>query len=211
MNSPVLPEGSLVKRVLDAMPAMVFLMDRTVQVVGANRAAGRAFGRDHSLILRRLCGEALHCINALRAPEGCGTTEFCSDCVVRKGIAGALEGGLLFREAYRMSLDEAGTIRERWFLVTASRLEHDGAALALLSLEDVTELYELRRIVPICSGCRKARDDQDFWQHVDTYLSKHTGLRFTHGLCPECIARLYPDYADRINRPDSSEEVGSGS
>jgi phosphoserine phosphatase RsbU/P len=63
--------------------------------------------------------------------------------------------------------------------------------------ERVAELEEaLRRVkvlsglLPICSQCKKIRDDQGYWNQVEAYVSKHADVRFTHGLCPECATSL---------------------
>lgn len=58
----------------------------------------------------------------------------------------------------------------------------------------LAEIRELRGILPICSGCKKIRDDDGYWQQVDTYLTTRTGAQFSHGVCPDCMDRLYPDY-----------------
>lgn len=57
----------------------------------------------------------------------------------------------------------------------------------------LTEVKVLRGIVPICSSCKKIRDDNGFWQQVEVYVSAHSDAMFTHGICPECIEELYPD------------------
>ena len=54
------------------------------------------------------------------------------------------------------------------------------------------QIKTLRGIVPICSGCKKIRDDQGFWQQVEVYVHDHTEAEFSHGLCPECLQRLRP-------------------
>jgi len=55
------------------------------------------------------------------------------------------------------------------------------------------EVKVLRGIVPICSSCKKIRDDNGYWQQVEVYVSAHSDAEFTHGICPECIESLYPD------------------
>jgi len=57
----------------------------------------------------------------------------------------------------------------------------------------LAEVKTLRGIVPICSGCKKIRDDDSFWQRVDIYVQAHTEVQFSHGLCEPCIERLYPE------------------
>jgi len=58
------------------------------------------------------------------------------------------------------------------------------------------EVRTLRGIIPICSSCKKIRDDQGSWQQVEAYVSQHTGAAFTHGICPPCLAACYPDEVD---------------
>ncbi|MCW5211604.1 MCP four helix bundle domain-containing protein [Desulfobulbus sp. TB] len=51
------------------------------------------------------------------------------------------------------------------------------------------EIELLRRIIPICSYCKKIRDDQGSWERVESYIGKHSGAEFSHGLCPECYRK----------------------
>ena len=52
----------------------------------------------------------------------------------------------------------------------------------------------LRGLVPICSCCKKIRNDDGFWEHLESYLRSHTEADFSHGLCPDCAEANYPDY-----------------
>jgi GAF domain-containing protein len=60
------------------------------------------------------------------------------------------------------------------------------------------EIKTLSSILNMCSHCRKIRDDDGRWAHLETYVSSHTDTRFSHGLCPDCLRELYPDQADKI-------------
>jgi PAS domain S-box-containing protein len=53
----------------------------------------------------------------------------------------------------------------------------------------------LRGFIPICSACKSVRNDAGYWQAVEVYVRDHTEAEFSHGLCPACLARLYPDLA----------------
>lgn len=55
------------------------------------------------------------------------------------------------------------------------------------SLEEVRTLQD---ILPICSYCRKIRDDEDYWHTVEGYISTHTGSQFSHGICPDCMVQF---------------------
>ena len=50
----------------------------------------------------------------------------------------------------------------------------------------LTEVTSLRGILPICSYCKKIRDDENYWQSVEAYFSRHTNTTFSHGICPSC-------------------------
>ena len=54
----------------------------------------------------------------------------------------------------------------------------------------LAEVKTLQAILPLCSYCRKVRDDEDYWHTVESYVSHHTGTRFSHGICPECYAKV---------------------
>jgi DNA-binding NtrC family response regulator len=51
---------------------------------------------------------------------------------------------------------------------------------------------KLSGLVPICSSCKKIRDDKGFWNQIEAYLQAYSDLQLTHGLCPECANQLYP-------------------
>ena len=80
--------------------------------------------------------------------------------------------------------------------MTASALRLNGTSMALVVIEDITELSELKSIVPICANCKKIRNDNNFWEQVENYLTAHTDLTFSHSICPECARKLYPDAAE---------------
>ncbi|RJX35150.1 MAG: DNA-binding response regulator [Desulfurivibrio sp.] len=51
----------------------------------------------------------------------------------------------------------------------------------------------LQGIIPICSFCKKIRDDQGYWDQVEAYVSRHSEVSFSHGICPECLQKNYPE------------------
>ncbi len=53
-------------------------------------------------------------------------------------------------------------------------------------LHALVEVKQLSGILPICSYCKKIRNDHDYWQRVEEYISEHTEAQFSHGICPEC-------------------------
>ncbi len=66
--------------------------------------------------------------------------------------------------------------------------------------EALENINTLENLLPICSSCKKIRDDEGYWQSVEDYISSHSQIKFSHGLCPECTARLYPDIYKRVEQ-----------
>lgn len=57
----------------------------------------------------------------------------------------------------------------------------------------LNEIKTLRGILPICSSCKKIRDDEGYWNQIEYYISVHSNAEFSHGICPDCAEQLYPD------------------
>ncbi|HXY62177.1 MAG TPA: response regulator, partial [Nitrospirota bacterium] len=68
----------------------------------------------------------------------------------------------------------------------------------LVELErSMKEIKQLRGFLPICMNCKKIRDDKGYWTQVEVYISQHSDTTFSHGICPECVVKLYPEFANR--------------
>jgi DNA-binding NtrC family response regulator len=64
----------------------------------------------------------------------------------------------------------------------------------LTQLEDsLKEIKLLRGFLPICMNCKKIRDDKGYWTQVEVYIRIHSGVEFSHGICPECAQKMYPE------------------
>ena len=75
--------------------------------------------------------------------------------------------------------------------------------------EALTNVRTLRGLIPICSSCKKVRNDQGYWTQLETYLRQHTEAEFSHGLCVDCLRKLYPDLSGEVearfaNHPPSA-------
>ena len=66
------------------------------------------------------------------------------------------------------------------------------------------QIKTLRGIVPICASCKKIRDDKGYWSQVETYVCNHTEAEFSHGICPDCVIKLYPEFADNDEDPPAA-------
>lgn len=59
--------------------------------------------------------------------------------------------------------------------------------------EAMTSIRTLKALLPICCGCRKIRDDKGYWSDIESYVCEHTDSTFSHGFCPDCLARWEAD------------------
>jgi AmiR/NasT family two-component response regulator len=88
---------------------------------------------------------------------------------------------------------------ERAVTIARARFE-DLMALRRVNAEleaALAQVKTLRGLLPICAACKKIRDDRGYWHEVEAYVRAHTEAEFTHGICPDCMRKLYPDYVKR--------------
>jgi DNA-binding response OmpR family regulator len=90
-------------------------------------------------------------------------------------------------------------------LNSVARLKHAEDALRAKETEQgrliselqkaLSEIKTLKGLIPICASCKKIRDDQGYWDRVESYITHRTEAVFTHGICPDCAEKLYPGYS----------------
>ncbi|MCX7634413.1 MAG: PAS domain S-box protein [Syntrophales bacterium] len=107
--------------------------------------------------------------------------------------------------------------RVRWIMETVIPIAYNGAPAVLGNSMDVTRLKEMEAererligelqdhlqkikklsgLLPICASCKKIRNDEGYWQQLETYIRDHSEAEFSHSLCPECVEKLYPWLAE---------------
>ncbi len=75
-------------------------------------------------------------------------------------------------------------------LITMEKLDKKNRELELA----LSEVNTLQGFLPICVSCKKIRDDKGYWKQIEQYIEDHSEAQFSHGICPECAKKLYPDY-----------------
>lgn len=103
-------------------------------------------------------------------------------------------GELLDVDATTWMRIENGLIVELWASNPFAHMLETLLKKANSSLEKaVANIKMLEGLLPICASCKKIRNDKNNWQSVETYIAARAEVQFTHGICPECRARLYPE------------------
>jgi ligand-binding sensor domain-containing protein len=64
----------------------------------------------------------------------------------------------------------------------------------------LADVKVLSGLLPICASCKKIRDDRGYWNQIEHYIGDHSQAAFSHGICPDCVQRLYPDMAEKVAR-----------
>ncbi|MCX6923934.1 MAG: DUF3365 domain-containing protein [Verrucomicrobia bacterium] len=78
--------------------------------------------------------------------------------------------------------------------------------------EALANVKTLKGLIPICASCKKVRDDKGYWTQIETYLKRHSSAEFSHGLCLECMRKLYPELSGEVEaRLEESESALSPS
>ena len=73
----------------------------------------------------------------------------------------------------------------------------------------ISEVNTLQGMLPICSYCKKIRDDKDYWTGIETYISNHSATQFSHSICPDCYEKYVKPELDAIKREKKSENNSS--
>jgi PAS domain-containing protein len=191
MTQKILGKGDFIASILDAIPLPIFLVDEDVRIFWSNQSAAPLLDREPDLVFLKRCGEVMHCQHALESTAGCGRTEFCKDCPIRNSVQQSMQGQQVVRKKNKMRMIGKDQVAEINLLVTTAPFTFQDKSLVLLILEDISELLELKSIVPICAYCKKIRNDDAYWQSVEKYFKKYLNLDFSHGVCPECEEKLY--------------------
>jgi hypothetical protein len=72
-------------------------------------------------------------------------------------------------------------------ILNSQRIEHELSTV-------ISEIRQLKGILPICASCKKIRDDKGYWNQIESYIRDHSEAEFSHGICPDCAKKLYPGF-----------------
>ena len=82
------------------------------------------------------------------------------------------------------------------FALYKSRAEAERTALTRQLQEAHSNVRTLSGLLPICASCKKVRDYKGYWNQIEQYMEKHTGVEFSHSICPDCAKKMYPESAE---------------
>lgn len=219
------------ERILDFLPDPTWVVDRQGRITHWNQAmerltkipAAQVLGKgeyEHALFLY---GERRPCLIDLMLkhdPEGESryqNLERRGDMLVTSEsfLPKLGEAGLYVAGSTTCLLDEQGqvsgaieTLRD---VTEARRGQQEREKLIRELTAALAKVHTLKGLIPICSHCKKIRHDQGYWQQLETFLSEHAEVEFSHGICPECLEKYYQDFKHpsmELGEGDHPDDVG---
>jgi len=200
--------------IIDFLPDPTWVIDTDGRVIAWNQAIERLTGIGHA----EMVGQARH---AHAKPFYGERRPMLIDLALKRDaqweksyLSLKEEGGILIAgESFHPAMGARG----RYFSSTASRLYNAQGQVvgAIETIRDVTaakhteqerekliaelqaaiaKVRTLRGLLPICSSCKKIRDDKGYWNQLEAYIQEHSDAAFSHGICPECLKIIYPDF-----------------
>jgi PAS domain S-box-containing protein len=181
--------------ILNAIAKPILLIDSNYQILAANSMAFNSFHLSPDDLVGRACYKITH-----RFEGPCWQEQ--TKCPVKEAFKSHKKTTAIHKHNYKGTV----IIEE---IIAVPVFDDQGKILFIVEeLNDVTELVKskevidhlrdeiktLRDIIPICSSCRKIRDDKGYWQNVENYFRSRSEIEFTHGICPDCMRKLYPEY-----------------
>ena len=172
MDPQMVQDAAFLRELMDAFPAMSFVVDEDVTVVAFNNTASE-FLRVSADSLRHLTGRVLSCVHAIGGT--CGRTRKCKDCDVRRAINSAFEGLPVERTETTMRLAIDGTPRDFHLLVTTKPYTRGKYTNVLLFIENITEHVTLQQLLPALESCPQVKENPYYAGLLANYRGLQAG------------------------------------
>ena len=182
--------------VYDNLSFSVLVIDKNFNIISTNKKANETFKN------KQTCGSKCY---ALTHNSSKPCWENGEECPVRESFNTKKKQQVVHKHFY-----DGEEIFEE---ITATPVfDADGNLLYVIEeLRDITKMLKLQTvinhlrneintlhgIIPICSSCKKVRDDKGYWAQVEEYLSSRSDAKFSHSICPDCLKELYPEVAKK--------------
>ena len=88
--------------------------------------------------------------------------------------------------------------------ITTRKLAEDAKEELIAGMQHaLDEVNLLSGLIPICASCKNIRDDQGYWNKIESYITNHSKVEFSHSICPDCAKKLYPDLYKEVTEDKS--------
>lgn len=189
--------------VIEVINDAVIILDKTGTIISANPASDqicqvkiRKYIGHNIASIKEINAEFFHKLTQDRQPEFDFT-------VVRDG-----QNHYYYARIFPLKTLEHSEVGQ--VIIISDITEHKQHALERERLitelqQALSEVKTLSGLLPICSVCKKIRDDSGYWHEVEQYISTHTDVDFSHGICPDCMRKLYPEIYERLKKKQQAQ------
>jgi PAS domain S-box-containing protein len=127
--------------------------------------------------------------------EGNGVHNVETVFVSKDGREIPVEGNINGRFREGLPVATRGIFRD---ITVRRKAEEERERLISELQEALIKIRTLKELIPVCAWCRNVRDDKGYWDQLENYIKEHAGVRFTHGICPECVKKIDPELHDDL-------------
>jgi sigma-54 dependent transcriptional regulator, acetoin dehydrogenase operon transcriptional activator AcoR len=140
-----LKQEGFLKTLFKAIPCGVLIVDQDRRISAVNDTLKQGFGVTEVDVIEVQTGMALGCVHSNEHADGCGHAAACQSCIIRSTAHEAINGKVTRRTSTEIELTKNGESTSRSLMVSAAPIDHNGERLAIVLLEDISELTKLRR------------------------------------------------------------------
>lgn len=181
-------------RFLDNIPGHAVILDRKQRVIWANNLALKSAGRRLEDVAGRPCYSVWQ--RAKEPCTGCPVVESIQTGRSSEKEFFAPDGRTYFIKGHPMYDQKKNIIGAYEYareITERKQRMHEMEQLISSLQKSRKDVRMLSGLLPICSSCKKIRDDRGYWNSLETFFSRHADIDFSHSICPECADRLYGD------------------
>jgi PAS domain-containing protein len=178
-------ENEVLARIPAESPSPVIRLSRLGQVLYGNRAGLALLEAMGCRVGEMLSGDWIQVLNEVfqTGEKREFETRFQDRCISLLAVA----------------IVEAGYANFYGTDITERKRAEEERQRTIAELQDALQKVKtLSGLLPICASCKKIRDDKGYWNHVESYIEHHSAAQFSHGICPDCVRKLYPEIADSV-------------
>jgi len=192
------------KAIIGSLKTSIIIFDKSYTIVDTNLSFCSKYETTHEEIIGKHCYETTHGYD-----RPC--YEMDTDCPARR----VFETGKQTQVIHSHISGESNISEE--IVVSPLKDEKGNILYVIEEIQEVTDLLKtmnialdinaeiktLKHILPICANCKKIRSDTGYWKNAEEYIEEHSASILSHGICPDCSKKLYPDFSKKRKKKDS--------
>ncbi|MCX7984287.1 MAG: PAS domain-containing protein [Bacteroidetes bacterium] len=204
-------ERNLLRTIIDKIPDEIHIVDLSGKLIVCNRAfmnsvhianESDAIGKHINLFLRDTAIEIAQQEREEILVQGREVIDVEGTSLVGNEKRWVLRSVLPLRE---FSGEIIGIIVIEHNITERKKYEEEREKLINELQSALADVRVLSGLLPICANCKKIRNDQGYWVQLEAFIQTHSSTKFTHGLCPECATKLYPEYVNKVKNTSTNQ------